>query len=262
MRQHPVQRSLWLPVLWLALAAAQAFGGEPKPANVPPDLEIEVLDPNADPLGRPAVKLEHGEHGQLEVDIPPTVLVHRYYYSGNRSFQAQFLPGGPTIIAVSHPRSGERCYLDAQMPPGAPRVTYTEHSIDYDYGTLGVTVVFSRLVKPRVIYRTGVTLPQRAKKGLSHVGRETWSFVKSTGLPKRAGSAAHGAGNAARSAAEGVRQVTDMVVEPVHAIVERTPLGSILQDRPEQRAARLRDQSVESVIRERRLDAATIPTVR
>jgi len=43
---------------------------------VPPTLEIEVLDPNADPLGNPAVRTIKNAAGQTVVDIPPVVLVH------------------------------------------------------------------------------------------------------------------------------------------------------------------------------------------
>ena len=111
-------------------------------ANVPPTMEIEVLDPNADPLGRPAVELNRDDCGNLIVDIPPVVLVHRYYYTGDRSFQAQLLPGGPSIVVVNHPKTGARCYIDVQMMPGAPRVTYTGHAIEYDYGEHGITIHF------------------------------------------------------------------------------------------------------------------------
>ena len=31
------------------------------------------------------------------------------------------LEGGATIVVVNHPKTGERCYIDVQMLPGAPR---------------------------------------------------------------------------------------------------------------------------------------------
>ena len=109
-------------------------------APVPPSLEIEVLDPGVDPDGNPAVRLRGGNDGETQVDIPPVILVHRYYYSGDRSFQGPMLPGGPSILVVNHPRTGERCYIPAQMMPGAPRVTYTKNGIDYDYGEHAITL--------------------------------------------------------------------------------------------------------------------------
>src|SRR5262245_125102 len=93
---------------------AQALSRPHQPAPVPPDLEIEVLDPNVDPRGNPtvvtrpaAIPTGMGASGRVIVDIPPTVLVHRYYYTGDRSFQYKMLPGGPCIVVASHPKTGE-----------------------------------------------------------------------------------------------------------------------------------------------------------
>ena len=110
----------------------QRFDRHPvaKPGNA---LKVEVAD-----LGPSPVELGRDEAGNVIVDIPPVILVHRYYFTGERSFQAQLLPGGPSIVVVNHPKTGERTYIDVQMPPGAPRVTYTDHSIEYDYGETGV----------------------------------------------------------------------------------------------------------------------------
>ena len=46
------------------------------------------------------------------------------------------------VVVVNHPKTGERCYIDVQMIPGAPRVTYTGHSIEYDYGQQGICIHF------------------------------------------------------------------------------------------------------------------------
>ena len=114
----------------LLLSAVTAEAGKRRPANVPAADEIEVISPNVDPLDRPAAVIKDWSNGLKTVDIPPTVLVHKYYYTGDRSFQAQLLPGGPSIVVVNHPKTGERCYIEMQMLPGAPRVTYTSHSIE------------------------------------------------------------------------------------------------------------------------------------
>src|SRR5205814_3237000 len=124
-------------------------------------MEIEVLDPNVDPRGNPAVVTRPtvvmtpaGPDGRVMVDIPPTVLVHRYYYTGDRTFQAQLLPGGPCIVVASHPKTGERLYIPVTFPPGAPRVTYATDSIDYDYGSQAVKVSFCCWfhARPKVTY--------------------------------------------------------------------------------------------------------------
>ena len=129
--------------------------------SVPPTLEIEVLDPGEDPLGNPAVKLENGL-----VEIPPVVLVHRYYYSGDRSFQGPLLPGGPSILVFNHPKTGERLYVPAQMMPGAPRVTYTKSGITYQYESNAILLRFGLRGNPVVKYRSGLTVPQKVAKTL------------------------------------------------------------------------------------------------
>ena len=148
-------------IVWVAMSLMHAGAGqaaERRAAFVPPTLEIEVLDPGVDPLGNPAVFVTPGPPGYpVQIDIPPVVLVHRYYYTGDRSFQAQMLPGGPSIIVVNQPKTGERCYIEAQMLPGAPRVTYTAHSIEYDYGENGMTLQFGLFGTPTIKYRSGMS---------------------------------------------------------------------------------------------------------
>ncbi|MCA9163445.1 MAG: hypothetical protein KDA62_10715 [Planctomycetales bacterium] len=174
---------VWVSVALCGLNRADA--GDPGFAPVPPSLEIEVLDPGVDPVGNPAVLLREGPYGQTQVEIPPVVLVHRYYYSGDRSFQAQILPGGPSIVVANHPKSGERCYIPVQMMPGAPRVTYTAHGIEYDYGEHGIKVVFGMFGEPSVKYRSGQPWSRRVgqwihaeqiKHGVSAVADHTKEF--------------------------------------------------------------------------------------
>lgn len=232
------------------------------PSNVPPTEEIEVLDPGVDPEGKPSIQLRRGDEGQLEVDIPPTVLVHRYYYTGDRSFQAQLLPGGPTIICVNHPKTGERCYVEAQMPPGAPRVTYCGSSITYDYGHGAVCLHFGLLGRPSVHYRSGRTMTQvagdvvhaeelgaGAKLALEHGKTATKrAAVSMYGAAAIAGSAAH---NAAL---------------PVIHVAQALPFGRVLfsgemSERLQTRAAQQwRDHKVQHAERERRRDEWTIGT--
>lgn len=124
---------------------------------VPPAQEIEILDPGADPVGNPAVELTPSANGRTLVDVPRTVLVHKYYYTGDRSFQYKLMPGGPSTIVVDHPRTGQRMYLEASLPPGAPRVYYDAGSIEYDYGAQGVKIIFGsgKHGPPKVVYRQG-----------------------------------------------------------------------------------------------------------
>jgi len=195
------------------------------PRNVPPTDEIELLDPNADPLGRPAVELQYSAHG-LHVDIPPAVLVHKYYYTGDRSFQAQMLPGGPSIVVVNHPKTGERCYIPVQMLPGAPRVTYTGNAIEYDYGENGITVHFGLFGAPTIKYRSGLTWGAkmsnlvhaeqvRAKTQQMAAGSKAMASTSQTTLKV---AAIHGS------------QLVKTVTLPVHNVLRVLPFGAAIFD--------------------------------
>jgi hypothetical protein len=246
---------------WLASPATAAHRG---PANVPPTMEIEILDPNADPLGRPAVELNRDEYGNLIVDIPPVVLVHRYYYTGDRSFQAQLLPGGPSIVVVNHPKTGERCYIDVQMMPGAPRVTYTGHSIEYDYGEHGITVHFGLFGRPSVKYRSGQTWGRKLGK-LVHA--EHWQDGAAEAY-KKTSTVAKYSKTMAKGAIAETCDATEQVLLPVKNVVHMMPFGKTLfatdwTDRLVTSAAEHeREKDIHYYEHEAKLREITIPSVR
>ena len=237
--------------------------GDRPPSNVPPTLEIEILDPNADPLSRPAVELKRDENG-MTVEIPPVVLVHRYYFTGERSFQAQLLPGGPSIVVANHPKTGERVYIDVQMPPGAPRVTYTDHAIEYDFGATGVSVCFGLLGNPSVKYRSGPSIQSRVNKliGLdtikdrAHTTREHLKQASTRTKTMTYGAVAT------------VTETTGQVFAPVKTILETMPFGKIVFDPT--RSDKLiqtadqhkRDHEIKQFEKQRRYEELTRKTVR
>ena len=121
-------------------------------APVPPTQEIVILDPGVDPVGNPTVLTKPKENGLADVDIPPSVVVHKFYYTGDRNFQGPMLPGGPTVVVAGNPHTGERTYVATMLPPGAPRVYYTGTAIRYDYGYQSVSVCFGLFGKAKVLY--------------------------------------------------------------------------------------------------------------
>jgi hypothetical protein len=207
--------------------ARSGRAGERPAAPVPPTLEIEVLDPGVDPLGNPAVIVRPCPDGQCaQVDIPPVVLVHRYYYTGDRSFQAQMLPGGPSIIVVNHPKTGERCYIEAQMLPGAPRVTYTSSCIEYDYGENGITVHFGLFGHPTIKYRSGLSWD---KKVSNLVHAEHWKDQahKVTAGCKAVASVSQ---TSLKAAVIDGTEVVKTATLPVQNILRMMPLGAAVFD--------------------------------
>ena len=101
-------------VLVLVAGSVRATGPHAATAPVPPTQEIELLDPGVDPTGKPTaiVRPDPNNPGLQQVDVPPAILVHKFYYTGDRTFQGPMLPGGPTIAALNHPKTGERTYVN------------------------------------------------------------------------------------------------------------------------------------------------------
>jgi hypothetical protein len=249
----------------VAVTAVRLSHAAKRPAgNVPPTLEIEVLDPGVDPEGNPAVVLTQDKCGQMQVDIPPVILVHRYYYSGDRSFQAQILPGGPSIVVANHPRTGERCYIPAQILPGAPRVTYTKSSIHYDYGQNGITVHFPWLGTPHVKYRSGVPL-QRKIGNLVHA--EHWREGAARCAEHTVTAVDHTKTMACGAAAE-LGDAAKTVTLPVANILRGLPVGAVIastdwEERLTMRAAEhRRDHEIKRAEKERRRAEYSIRTIR
>jgi len=112
--------------------------------RVPGLNQLVVIPPGTHERGLPAVRTESVGDGYLAIDIPPTLHVHRYYYSGDQEFQGPILQGGPTIVVANHPKTGERMYVNVTLPPGAPVVSYNKKAITYVYSQSRVVVEFCR----------------------------------------------------------------------------------------------------------------------
>jgi len=254
----------WMTIALSLACVASVNGQHPPRANVPPTMEIEVLDPNADPLGRPAVELYTDAYGALQVDIPPVVLVHRYYYSGDRSFQAQLLPGGPTIIVAPHPGTGERCYIEVTMPPGAPEVSYFDHGIKYDYGSTSILLKFGRHGPPTVVYRNGPTIRQRVANVLHTEDLKDHA----TGAYSHLRSSASRTQTMAYGAAGKISGATDMLMLPVKNTAQMLPFGKVIfsEDLGNELVLEAdrhhHEKELKRTARERKLNEASIRTLR
>jgi hypothetical protein len=251
-------------LLMLVPRPADAQGRNRHVAPVPPTLEIEVLDPNVDPLGNPAVVpvVDPEAPEEARIDIPPAVLVHRYYYTGDRSFQGPMLPGGPTILVVNHPQTGQRLYLETQMLPGAPRVIYTSHSIEYDYGPQGLIVAFGHHGKATVTVRQGKTAHAKLREAAAHAGQATGDLARRTGLPDQRRSIARGARDAAGMVADRVNDLRRAVSTPVAGLLRSTPGVRRFAGTAEQRAETSRDASVRRAGEQGQREEEFIPTNR
>jgi hypothetical protein len=251
----------------VAIAGEHHHGGFTQPVVSPVD-EITILDPGTDPEGKPSPLLYTGPGNQQQVDIPPTVIVHNYYYSGDRDFRGPVFTGGPSILVVNHPLSGERLYLPVQMLPGSPRITYRKQHIDYDFGEDRIRVRFLHPLKvcdrdtPTVSYLRGREFRETTMESAQAAGGHVRQWVDRTGIPHATHHVAAGAVGALDTSADRFRDVGRIAVGPAVRIAEATPAGRLLIASPEERAARVRDEAVQRAERVNRLDDLTIRTLR
>jgi hypothetical protein len=249
------------PTMTMAL---QARAHLPASTPVPPTEEIQVLDPNVDPMGRPAVKVNPtiGPDGLARVDIPPCVLVLRYYYTGDRSFQGPMLPGGPSIIVVNHPADGARLYLEVQMPPGAPRVIYNRHYIEFNYGVQSVKLSFGAHGRPKVSFRQGVSTMTKVKVARIEARQATARFIERTGAPEAARKVHQKAKSVASSTADRIHDVGKAAVTPVLQVVKLIPGINLLNSDSVEQAETERNTLVKQASSDLTTLEGTIPTVR
>jgi hypothetical protein len=235
-------RLFWVSLVIISLASSSVHA-EGRSVNIPPTLEIQILDPNADPLGNPAIIPKQIAPDLMEINIPPSVLVHRYYYTGNRSFQAPFIPGGPTIVVANHPKTGERVYIQAQMPPGAPRVTYTSRSIDYDFGKHGVTIDFCALLHhgPKVEYRNHTKVSTKVHNAVNTVRTGTQNFLDRSGISAAHQNVSATTKNIAITAVDRSAAACKMTTNMAGQIMRFVPGVSLLTSSPEDQAINLRN---------------------
>jgi hypothetical protein len=250
------------PIQLNLVQAIQARAHMPQGAPVPPTQEIEILDPNVDPTGKPAIIPTIGPDGIARIDIPPSIVVHRYYYTGDRSFQGPMIPGGPSIVVANHPGNGERLYIQLQLPPGAPRVIYTRHAIEYNYGTQSVILTFGAHGNPKISYRQGVPLTDRTKVAATQATASVARLVRRTGLPAASRTVARGAVNVVETSADRAHDIGKAVVTPVIQAAKLIPGINLLTSSAEDRAENEREVLLEHT--ETSIDqlAPTIPVNR
>ncbi|AMV37294.1 hypothetical protein [Planctomyces sp. SH-PL62] len=246
----------------LRSSLGSAGHGPPRSAPVPPGQEIEMLDPNADPVGNPAVELTPGPDGRMLVDVPRLVLVHRYYYSGDRSFQFKMMPGGPCILVVNHPRTGERLYLEATLPPGAPRVYYDAGSIEYDYGPQGIKIFFGtgKHGPPKIVYRQGARggvigrLSESGATRMKEAGARQRDEANGVNRIEGAPEPDRRLGDRSRrllaGARQGLREARRTATDGASRALRATPLGSLAEQAHQEGAAQTQARAEEARLTE------------
>lgn len=223
----------------------------PASAPVPPTQEIEVLDPNVHPTGNPtavagAIVVPPPECPpgltppalRQQIDVPPSVLVHKFYYTGSRTFQGPLLAGGPVIVSVNHPKTLERVYVPVTLPPGAPKVTYTDDTIRYDYGPQSVALVFGPCGNPRVKYTQATEAHEAARERAETARADAQSFVRRTGIPQGIERFKTATKSACGAVADRIYDGGQFVVTVATNALQFVPGIQFLKSDPEDAAAR------------------------
>lgn len=230
-------------------------------ARVSPVLEIELLDPNKDSRGNPAIVTSTDLSGNTQVDIPPTLIVHRYYYTGDRSFRGPDFPGGPSIVIAQNPRDGQQVYLPVQMLPGSPIVHYSSHCIEYDFGNRAVIVIFPKIGDPTVSYRNGRPLSEKAGKLLGvDRAKAAWQHTK-----EHVASAKTKVGTAAKATGLVAGNVLRPITLPAQNLARLLPGNAALTDPnleatlTEQTAVNARQRSIDNARQQVRTASVDIP---
>ena len=201
--------------------------------KVPPADELLVIDPRVDSEKKPTpVFLDNGTGTAIQ--IPPTVVVHRYYYSGNRDFQGPMLPGGPSVIVASHPVTGEQVSLNVQLMPGAPRIKYTKHAITYDYGDRCISIDFglASFCDPKVIYHRDSGIRHQLSQARQRTSGVVSGFVSRARIPESIQWWRKKNSDAVLSLGDQIGDLKKQTADTAGAVIERTPLSGILQPRP------------------------------
>ena len=247
----------WLLAVACALASAVVLGQEPRE---PGFNELIVIDPAVQENGLPVPIVTGGK-----VEIPPTLHVHPYYYCGDKEYQAQILNGGPTIIVANHPRSGEKLYIDAVLPAGAPIVAYNAHSITYIYSDRRVFIDFALLGKhrARVTYVSGRGIVRETQEEIAETKEHIREHKQKSRLVSELGELKDDAKNMAKGTFGIAVTTAAILVERTRAVTSVLPGVAALKSAGTQAEARgaleeVRQSGLERV----REETQTIRTIR
>ena len=222
----------WLVSAACIVACAGAFGQEPRE---PGFNELVVIDPAVQENGLPTPIVTNGQ-----VEIPPTLHVHPYYYCGDKEYQAQILNGGPTIIVANHPRSGDKLYIDAVLPAGAPIVAYNAHSITYVYSDRRVIIDFTLVGKHRALvkYVSGHGIARGAEERRAETRENIREHRQKSKLVTELGELGHEMKDITKGTVGVVGHAGAIVVERTRAVTRIIPGVPALKSAGQQAAER------------------------
>jgi hypothetical protein len=202
--------------------------------TVSPMDELEILDPLIDQEGKPRAIMVPDEYGVEQLEVPTTVIIHKHYYTGSRDFQGPMLQGGPVLVVVRHPATGEQTYVELQLPPGAPRIFYKEDRIIYQYRDDRVTLCFGRpgwlgqLGKPAVGIRPRLQFVKHVQEHEKAKQERHQAWLDRSGIPEALASCRKNTAGAVGHTADVVKAGGSVVMAPIRVLRDNTPVGGLL----------------------------------
>ena len=227
---------------WLALVAClislPALGREPAAPGLH---DLVVYSPGTHQRDLPAVRFEPSRIGEgFDVEIPPAVHVHRYYYSGDREIQGPIIQGGPTVVVARHPKTGEQMHVEVMLPAGAPRIAYNKSGITYVYPDQRVCLHFSKLplCSARVVvkHHSGQGIGRSLGQFHESVTARVRQSCTESSLARSAKETATEAGELARGARESAASLAGQMLDGAKSAVGSLPgvanLRSLAEESP------------------------------
>jgi hypothetical protein len=147
------------------------------------------------------------------------------------------------------------------MLPGAPRVYYTCHTIEYDFGNNGITIRFCCLGKATVEYRNGPAFGSHAEKVCIKVKETATHLVERTGAKEGCQKVAEGAKNVTVTAIDHTADLAKIAITPLQQAAKLIPGINMLKSTPEDQAQRLRDAQLRAAQFQAEKQGATIQGV-
>ncbi|EAQ77148.1 hypothetical protein [Blastopirellula marina] len=216
--------------------------------------DLVVVEPGMHRDGLPAVSIrDSGE--SFTAEIPPTLHIHRYFYSGDREFQGPIIQGGPTVIIASHPKTGQRVYTEVTLAAGSPVIAHNKHGIEYIYDHSRIEINYGCDEQSvRVKYHSGQGVRRNLANFREHVFENAGQHLGQSQTLGALKETMHGGGQLAKSAVGAVDSCTAKLLNGAKslssAIPGVTPLSSYADDQPARqyekqidRAQRLKDSA-------------------
>ncbi len=236
--------------------------------------DVVVYGPGIHDRGLPKplfneIKAQYGNdsvEGQT-IEIPPSVHVHRYYYSGDKEIQGPVITGGPTLVVAKHPATGQQMYVEVTLPSGAPKIAYNKKGITYVFPKRRVGVKFcnSRLLGKRAVvkYQSGQGLHRKFRDKISSGVQKIKTHCQNSQTVEALKNAHKKTRDSLCTIADNTCKATKQLKDSVEAVISIVPgVKPLLNPKTDTTTQRYRNQVKTAAARAKRKSAQFVPTIR